>query len=196
LVESELDALLVHQEVSGSFAAVALGSAANRPHSATEKLLRDAPIILVSLDFDLPDSKGRRAGGAASRWWLEQFPQSKRWVTAAGKDPCEMHIKGVSVRLWIQAGLAEGVREDAPQVPESAWQETESSVPAETAAVAACETEPPTAATKPRRCLVCPYWRKIPRGCWWIGRCSISGTKVDFKSFCTASATMDRRGLA
>jgi hypothetical protein len=176
LMESELDALLVHQEAPDLCSAVALGSAGNRPHAAAERLLRAAHVILVSLDFDTPDSKGRRAGAAASRWWIEQFPQSKRWPPAVGKDPTEMFMKGVSVRLWVEAGL------DAPQVPESAWQE------AATATEAVCETEPPTAATKSRRCLYCTNWRGIPRSCWWIGQCGVSGEKVDFKSSCTLSA--------
>ena len=106
LVESELDALLIAQEVSSLCSTVALGSASNRPHTTSTAFLKAAPRILCALDFDKPDTKGRRAGANASQWWMDNFRQARRWPPTVGKDPGEMHLSGVPVRLWVEAGLS------------------------------------------------------------------------------------------
>ena len=106
LVESELDALLIAQEAAGLCSAVALGSASNRPHATATPFLKATPRILCALDFDKPDAKGRRAGANASRWWMDNFRQARRWPPTVGKDPGEMHLSGIPVRLWVESGLS------------------------------------------------------------------------------------------
>jgi hypothetical protein len=107
VVESELDALLIAQEAPDICTAMAIGSASNRPHTAAADFLRNSDGILVALDFDEPDAKGQRAGTKAWVWWRENFSNARRWPPATGKDPGEMHKAGVSVRLWIEAGIRE-----------------------------------------------------------------------------------------
>jgi hypothetical protein len=100
VVEAELDAMLVHQEASDLCAAVALGSAANRPSVEAVAFLNRASVILVSLDYD-------EAGKRAWPWWQANFPQARLWLVAAGKDPGDMRESGIPVRMWIEAGIAE-----------------------------------------------------------------------------------------
>ena len=100
LVESLLDAVLVWQEARDVAAAVALTGASKRPDAGTTAFLRAAPLILWSLDFD-------EAGTKAWAWWREHFPGVKAWPCAVGKDPGDMLKVGVSIRLWVEAGIAE-----------------------------------------------------------------------------------------
>ena len=186
LVESELDALLIAQEAPELCAVMALGSASNRPHTAAAKFLEGSPVILAALDFDKPDAKGQRAGARAWLWWREHFSQARRWPPATGKDPGEMHEAGVPVRMWIEAGLAEKTRQDAPCAPGPAQHEAEPETITMAATAGEYEAEPPTATSKPRRCLYCSFWRDIPGSCWWVGTCAVTGGNVGSKSVCTA----------
>ncbi len=101
ILESELDAILVHQEAGDLVNLVALGNAQTRPDHQAAGLLDKSQLILVALDAD-------RAGGAESwRWWQGQFPQAKRWPPVKGKDPGEMWIAGMNLRTWTEAALEE-----------------------------------------------------------------------------------------
>lgn len=40
----------------------------------------------------------------------------------------------------------------------------------------------------PRRCLECSMWRSTPGGCWWVGRCAVTGAEMGHKSVCTVPA--------
>lgn len=194
LVESELDALLIAQEAPDLCAVMALGSVANRPHTAAADFLKSSPVILAALDFDTPDAKGQRAGARAWPWWREHFPQAKCWPSAVGKDVGEMHEAGVPIRTWVEAGLAEKTHQDAPCAFEPARHEAEPETVTEEAPPDAYEAEPRTAAAKPRRCLYCSFWRSTPNSCWWIGTCAFTGGNVGFKSVCTAPVM--ERGFA
>ncbi|WP_310600052.1 toprim domain-containing protein [Desulfobulbus sp.] len=143
LVESELDALLIAQEAPGLCSVMALGSASNRPHTATVDFLKAAPVILVALDFDQPDARGQRAGARAWAWWREHFPQSRRWPPAAGKAPGEMHQTGIPVRMWVEVGLVGETRQDAPHAPRAARHDAESEAVAAMQPVGAHEAEQP-----------------------------------------------------
>jgi len=103
IVESDLDAILLHQEASDIVTAVSMGSAVNRPDRETTPLLQRAEVILVALDTD---AAGIRS---AWNWWLETFPKAKRWPVPKGKDPGEAYKEGVDIRKWIVAGLPEDV---------------------------------------------------------------------------------------
>ena len=199
LVESELDALLIFQEAPGLCAVMALGSAANRPHTVTADFLKSSPAILAALDFDKPDARGQRAGARAWLWWREHFRQAKRWPPATGKDPGEMHQAGVPIRVWVEAGLAEKTRGEAPQPSDPARLEgkvpqTAASGAAAGANAAGAEAAKQPAAARPRRCLHCSFWRDIPDFCWWVGTCAVTGKNMGSKSVC-ALPDMAWRGL-
>ncbi len=111
VVESELDAILIHQEAADLCGALALGSASARPDSEITEALKTRSLILVSLDSDEAGAK------EAWRWWAEHFHQAKRWPPINGKDPGEMLKAGVSVCAWVKAGIPE-IREKQPEAPE------------------------------------------------------------------------------
>jgi len=99
VVESELDGLLIDQEAGDMAGAVALGSVQAKPDQETDRILKRASSILVSLDFDV--------AGARASWgyWLSSYPQARRWPVPYGKDPCEALQKGLNILTWIEAGL-------------------------------------------------------------------------------------------
>lgn len=103
VVESELDAILLHQEASDICGVVGLGSASTRPDAAATERLQSAVHILVSLDAD-------EAGAKASLWWRATFSQAETWPVPDGKDPGEAFKAGVNLREWILAGMPEGMR--------------------------------------------------------------------------------------
>jgi len=101
LVESELDALLLHQEAGDLVTVVALGNAQTRPDQEAADLLQQSRLILVALDADPAGAK------EAWRWWQDHYRQARRWPPIQGKDPGEMWAADVDLGLWVQAGLAE-----------------------------------------------------------------------------------------
>jgi len=108
IVESELDAFLLWQEAGDLAGVIALGSAQARPDLNTDRALRAAGLILVSLDSD-------GAGASESwKWWLKQYPNARRWPIPAGygKDPTEALQAGLDLRAWVMAGLPEEVAKE------------------------------------------------------------------------------------
>lgn len=99
IVESELDGLLLHQELGDLATIVALGSAQIRPDVVTTKLLRESKLILVALDADYAGAK------EAWQWWPRHFEQAERWAYVEGKDACEMWRAGVNLRYWFELAL-------------------------------------------------------------------------------------------
>jgi DNA primase len=101
IVESELDAFLLRQESGDLAGVIALGSNTTRPDAETDQALREAGLILVSLDSD--------GAGAREAWgfWKRTYPNSRRWPIPAGlgKDPTEAKQAGLDLRSWILAGL-------------------------------------------------------------------------------------------
>jgi len=98
VVETELDACMIADQVGGVCGVLALGSAAAKPDAAAFTALEKAQCILNALDYD-------RAGRAAFKWWQDQFKQCKRWPAPEGKDPGEAFAAGEDMRAWIMAGL-------------------------------------------------------------------------------------------
>jgi DNA primase len=103
IVESDLDAILIHQEAWTIVSALSIGSAANKPDEQTSTLLDKADLILVALDADEAGIK------SAWDWWPKYFPKATRWPVPIGKDPGEAHQEGVDIKEWILAGLPEKV---------------------------------------------------------------------------------------
>jgi DNA primase len=113
LIESELDAILLWQEVGDLCAVVSLGSAQAKPDTATEALLKRMKTILVSLDDDVTGQK------EIIRYWLRAFPQAKYYAVPGGKDPSGAWQEGLNLRLWIQAGLPDEKTGDTITPPEA-----------------------------------------------------------------------------
>jgi len=101
IVESDLDALLLHQEAGDLVGVVALGSAAYRPPEV-EQLYRRRDPILVSLDGDGPGDE------AARRNWVGCYGNGILWSLPAGygKDPTEAWVAGLDLRSWAEEGVA------------------------------------------------------------------------------------------
>jgi len=99
LVESELDAILLHQEAGDLVTAISLGSSDTKPGRVFYERLKQADKILVSLDSD--------EAGATSTWkfWMMHFSQATRWPVIKGKDPTEAYLNGLNLRKWVRAGI-------------------------------------------------------------------------------------------
>jgi len=101
IIESELDGVLLSQEVDDLVSVIAIGSAPAKLDKITHEKLTKAEIILVALDSD-------EAGARASRnFWLTTYgKRAKRWPCVNGKDPSEARLNGLNLRAWIVAGCA------------------------------------------------------------------------------------------
>lgn len=106
IVESELDAMLIHQEAGDLVTTIALGSAQGRPDGLSNNILTQAKLILIALDTGTTEKK-EKAGYREWLWWKKNFQQSRRWPTIKGKDPGESYKNGVSIRDWVMAGIGE-----------------------------------------------------------------------------------------
>ena len=108
VVEAELDACAVHHACGGKVGVMASLTDRGKPDEAAHQWLSKAKLILVALDFDTPDSKGRCAGYQGWLWWKERYAVAKRWPVPQGKDPGEAFARGVDLSAWIQAALPDG----------------------------------------------------------------------------------------
>lgn len=101
IVESELDGLLLAQEAWHLVNVIALGSASMRPDRETWGKIRQAPLVLVSLDFDTAGNK------AACTWWKDNLPRDvyRLWPVPEGKDPTDAYKAGWNLTEWIHAGI-------------------------------------------------------------------------------------------
>ncbi len=107
VVEAELDAMALAAQVPDQRVGY-LGVQTNlgKPDATAWPRLQSSLRILVALDFDKPDSQGRRPGYQGWLWWKRQFPdQAKRWLVPEGKDPGEAYGAGVDLVTWVRAGL-------------------------------------------------------------------------------------------
>lgn len=100
IVESELDAILLSQEIKREVFIVALGSCAIKPDQALQNDLSSCPVVLVVLDTD-------EAGAKASRWWLENVPSTFRTLTPRqyGKDITEGFLSGLDLNEWLSVSI-------------------------------------------------------------------------------------------
>jgi DNA primase len=108
IVESELDAILLRQELSSPCIVVGLGNAQAKPHADLVALLKLAPAIIVALDAD-------PAGNRATPFWCEHFPQAMWFpmLRECGKDPTEAFISGLDLNLWHEAAWI-AIRKNTP----------------------------------------------------------------------------------
>ena len=99
VVESELDAILLDQELGEATGILALGSSSAKPDSDIARQLKKAALILLALDYD-------DAGKKASAWWQANYSHSKPWPVPAGKDPGEAFAEHrIDIKEWFMLGL-------------------------------------------------------------------------------------------
>jgi hypothetical protein len=99
IVESELDAMLLAQEIEPTFAFVATGSTSNGPSAELLDNLRIRPFVAIALDGD-------QAGGKAT-WskWMNQLRNAIRTPVPVswGKDHTEAFLAGHDLGVWLSA---------------------------------------------------------------------------------------------
>jgi hypothetical protein len=100
IVESEFDAMLVHQFTSDLCFTVALGGAGKRPDAYCHQLLMGASRIVFALDAD-------QAGANAFRWWKSNYSNLRLWLPPIGKSPGDAWAAGIDLRHWIVEGICE-----------------------------------------------------------------------------------------
>lgn len=100
IVESELDAILIQQEASELVCSIALGGVSKKPDVELHDLLKRAPLILLSLDFD-------EAGKKHYSFWMKQYPNLHPWPVPYSKSPGDALEKShINMRDWIKCGLS------------------------------------------------------------------------------------------
>ena len=111
MVETKLDAALIHRLAGDLVGVMAMVSSSNKPDERCHRMLSRAACILVALDFD-------KAGKNGFKFWKETYPEAERWPVSIGKDPGEAFARGLDIRAWIlarpAAGLARGAGPLAP----------------------------------------------------------------------------------
>ena len=99
VVESDLDAHLLHHLVGDVVSVISLTTCSAKPKESAANELKSVAVILVATDHDA-------AGDNAFKWWSETYPeQAVRWPVSDGKDPGEAFQRGVDLRAWVLAGL-------------------------------------------------------------------------------------------
>lgn len=93
IVESELDAILAHQEAGDVINTISLGNAQARPDKILAKKLKQSKLI-ISLDND-------QAGITETKWWLRNFPKSKNYPPTK-KDLGEMFLANINIYAWVK----------------------------------------------------------------------------------------------
>ncbi len=98
LLESEIDALSVHQCAGDIIASVATGGTSKGQTLRWVNQLKQAPGLLIGFDAD-------EAGNAGNASWLKKIPQALRWMPWH-HDVNQMLIEfdGL-VRTWVEMGL-------------------------------------------------------------------------------------------
>jgi DNA primase len=100
ILESELDAILVAQEVGDLIGILGMGTTALKFDGAiADYLIKNIPAILISLDND-------QSGRAKTTQLIKQFPHALDWSVPKryGKDPGEAW-KHMGLRKWVKSGL-------------------------------------------------------------------------------------------
>ena len=100
IVESELDAILLSQEIKRKIFIVSMGSATIKPDNILLEKLEQCPVVLVAMDSD-------KAGGKAAQWWLDNVSSTCRTLTpkAYGKDVTEAFLNGLELNKWLSVSM-------------------------------------------------------------------------------------------
>ena len=101
IVEGELDAMLLCQEIPGPVLIIAMGSTSNGPAPAMVADLARRPFVLISLDAD--------AAGGKAAWqrWMNAIPNATRAPVPAtwGKDHADAFLSGHNLSEWFAMAL-------------------------------------------------------------------------------------------
>ena len=99
IVESELDAILLCQEIKDDVLIIALGSVIIRPDERLTEILKNFDHILISLDTD-------EAGNTEyNNFWKKYFPNSRMFNIPEkyGKDHTEAMVNGFDLYKWYRS---------------------------------------------------------------------------------------------
>jgi DNA primase len=100
IVESELDAILIQQAAAPLVCCLALGGVSKKPDVELHAWLKQAPLILLSLDFD-------KAGKKRYPFWMQLYPNLRPWPSPCAKSPGDAaQIFCVDILSWVKAGLS------------------------------------------------------------------------------------------
>ncbi|MEM7033913.1 MAG: toprim domain-containing protein [Chloroflexota bacterium] len=95
LVESEFDALTIHQSCDDLVLPVATGSTCGGRRKPWLAKLAMTPLVLIAYDND-------SAGEKAAQFWQQMLPNTKRW-RPYWDDASQMAQDGGDIRQWIMA---------------------------------------------------------------------------------------------
>jgi DNA primase len=99
VVESELDAMLLVQEIGEFCTCIALGGATKKPDSDTAAWLKTKYLILYSLDFDA-------AGKEQYAYWRSIYPNLRAWPSETRKSPADSFVlDGIDLKKWFEEGI-------------------------------------------------------------------------------------------
>ena len=99
IVESELDAMCLCQEIGEFCTCLALGGATKRPDPETMRWLQSKRLILYSLDLD-------DAGREQYDYWRSHFPNLRPWLAETRKSPADSYVlDGVDLKKWFETGI-------------------------------------------------------------------------------------------
>ena len=116
VVESELDAMLIHHASGGKVGALSILTASGKPDAAAHAALSAAARILMVMDWDAkPD--GTIPTAQNWLWWRDRYPQARIWPVPEGKDPGEAFAKGVDIREWLRSGCPASCPMDTQEEP-------------------------------------------------------------------------------
>jgi hypothetical protein len=99
LVEGELDALSIVQSARDLVSVIATGTITGSHSLDWVMELAALPHVFVAFDAE------EKAEKSAS-YWLDALSNATRWKTPIGKDANEMLIRGLNIRLWVEAALS------------------------------------------------------------------------------------------
>lgn len=98
IAESELDALLILQEIENLAYCIALGGSTKTPDLQTHNLLLNTPKLFFCPDYD-------KAGAQAWIRWKRIYPNIGLLLTPSEKSPGDYFLMGGDLRKWLEDSL-------------------------------------------------------------------------------------------
>lgn len=99
ILESELDAMTLCQEIGEFGTCIATGGVSKHPDADIFHWLKERKLILYSQDYD-------DVGKQNFRWWESAFTNVRRWFSETQKSPADSFVAdGINIRDWFLAGI-------------------------------------------------------------------------------------------
>lgn len=98
LVEAELDAMLIQKVAGDLCCCIALGGVSNKPDLGLHDIIKNAKLVLFSLDFD-------ESGKKHFNFWKSTYKNLRAWPVPKGKSPGDAYQLGVDLRKWVTTGI-------------------------------------------------------------------------------------------